>query len=187
MKSKIVRSYVAGALLLALCLIGLAQTKSDAPQKLIIVPPGEGKLSYPGEWKIVGEQSNGALAIVEIKAPAAAPDTGRPPHMHTREDEAWYVIDGELTFEVGGRKATAGPGTFVWAPRNIPHRYRVSKAPARWLLMLSPAGMEPLFGEVAELQKRIPKGSSAEYETELHKLQAKYGAQTVAEPPSKEQ
>jgi quercetin dioxygenase-like cupin family protein len=184
MKSKIVPSYVAGALILAFCLIGIAQTKSDAPQKVIIVPPGEGKMSAPGEWKIVGEQSNGALALVEIKAPSAAPYTS--PHMHTREDEAWYVIDGELTFEVGGRKATAGPGTFVWAPRNIPHRYRVSKAPARWLLMLSPAGMEPLFGEVAELQKRIPKGSSAEYETELHKLQPKYGVQPVAEPPSKE-
>jgi mannose-6-phosphate isomerase-like protein (cupin superfamily) len=98
--------------------------------------------------------------------------------VHTREDESWYVIEGELEFQVGDQDAVAGPGTLVYAPRDMPHRYRVSKAPARWLMFFTPGGMEPMFGEVAELQKKFDR-DSPEYRVELEKLQAKYGAHTA--------
>lgn len=150
------------------------------PGQFVVVPPGAGLLSYPGEWKFTKDQYGGGFSLVEIKAATARDEWRRPRHVHTREDEAWYVIEGELAFEVGDNKATAGPGTFVFAPRDLPHRYRVTRAPARYLLIFSPAGIEPLFGEVAELMKKYQEGSP-EYQVELEKLQAKYGARTVHE------
>jgi quercetin dioxygenase-like cupin family protein len=157
-----------------------AQTESVEPGGFIVVPPGAGLVAYPGEWKFTKHLNRGAFSLVEIKRDTATEEWRGPRHVHTREDEAWYVIDGELSFEVGERKATAGPGTFVYAPRDIPHRYRVTKAPARYLLIFSPSGIEPLFAEVAELQKKYKEGSP-EYRTELEKLQGKYGARTVHE------
>jgi hypothetical protein len=94
--------------------------------------------------------------------------------VHTREDESWYVIEGELLFDVGDQQLTAKPGSLVYAPRNVPHGYRVTKAPARWLIIFTPAGIEPLFAEVGELRKRFPN-QDGEYREELEKLQAKYG------------
>jgi hypothetical protein len=54
---------------------------------------------------------------------------------------------------VGDEQHTAGPGTLVHAPRNLPHGYRVTKVPARWLIIFKPAGIEPLFDEV-EIQAK---------------------------------
>jgi hypothetical protein len=75
-------------------------------------------------------------------------------------------------------KLQSAPGTFVYAPRDVPHRYRVTRAPARYLLLFSPSGIEPLFAEVAELLRKYEQGSD-QYRAELEKLQVKYGARTV--------
>ena len=157
-----------------------AQSEPVRPGQFVVVSPGAGLLSYPGEWKFTKDQHGGGFSLVEIKVATARDEWRGPRHLHTREDEAWYVIDGELAFEVGDKKATVGPGTFVYAPRDLPHRYRVTKAPARYLLIFSPAGIEPLFAEVADLMKKYQEGSP-EYRVELEKLQAKYGARTVHE------
>jgi mannose-6-phosphate isomerase-like protein (cupin superfamily) len=163
---------ITNAVVLALSLAAYAQSVSGSSEQLLVVPPGAGpKAGSAGEWKIIAEQSGGRLAIMEINHKATM--DFRPPHVHTREEEGWYVIEGELAFEVGERTVTAGPGTFVWAPRNVPHRYRVSKAPARYLLFFSPAGMEGLFKEVDEI--RTLGVGTPEYEKELQRRQAKYG------------
>lgn len=149
----------------------------EETDKILVVPPGAGSISHPGEWKLTKAHSDG-FSLVEIHASEARHAWRSPRHVHGREDEAWYVIEGELTFQVGNREAVAGPGTFVYAPRNVPHRYRVTKAPARYLLIFTPSGIEPLFAEVADLRKKHEVGSP-EYRAELEKLQAKYGARTV--------
>ena len=144
--------------------------------RAIVVPPGAGRIGFPGEWKLTAQQGSGAYSMVEIKVPKNSKlPPGPAGHVHTREDESWYIIDGELQFEVGDETVTAGPGSLVYAPRNVPHSYRVVKAPARYLLMFTPAGIEPLFAEVAELRKRYPNEGD-EYHAELEKVQAKYGA-----------
>jgi len=154
----------------------LAQSRDTASrQQAYVVPPGAGTLSSPGEWKFVASQGTGAYSMVEINTRELPKFPAGPGHIHTREDESWYVIDGELTFDVGDRTFTAGPGTLVYAPRDVPHGYQVTKVPARYLLMFTPAGIEPLFSEVAELRKRFPAQDGA-YRQELEKLQAKYGA-----------
>jgi len=150
----------------------------DEAQRLYVVPPHGGLEAYPGEWKFTRSQGLGAYSMVEITATEARSGWPAPGHVHTREDESWYVIEGELEFQVGDEEATAAPGTLVYAPRNVPHRYHVSKAPARYLLFFTPGGIEPLFAEVAELQKKLDR-YSPEYRAALEKLQAKYGARTA--------
>ncbi len=54
----------------------------------------------------------------------AQPMSGPPLHVHTREDEWFFVLQGELTFQVGAERFTAGPGTSVFAPRDVPHTWQ---------------------------------------------------------------
>ena len=158
MKARIL-SLALGVGLLGVCCHAHAQAEPVRSGLFVVAPPGAGLLSYPGEWKFTKDQHGGGFSLVEIKAATARDEWRGPRHVHTREDEAWHVIEGELAFEVGDKKATAGPGTFVFAPRDLPHRYRVTKAPARYLPIFSPAGIERLFGEVAELMKKYQEGS----------------------------
>jgi len=73
------------------------------------------------------EQSNGEVATIEIVLPAGS---AGPPLHHHDFDEAFYVLDGELTFQLGEELATAGPGTLTFAPRGLWRRPK--PAPARW-------------------------------------------------------
>jgi oxalate decarboxylase/phosphoglucose isomerase-like protein (cupin superfamily) len=66
-----------------------------------------------------------------------------PYHVHHNEDEAFYVLEGELAVVLDGKWLTAGPGTYVYGPRDIPHGFKVvGTKPARMLLMCAPAGFE---------------------------------------------
>jgi quercetin dioxygenase-like cupin family protein len=111
------------------------------------------KLSFFGSltWmKATGAQTGGALALIEHVIPTGA---GSPWHVHHNEDESFYVIEGEILFIVGNeqRRITAGPGTYVFGPRNIPHGFRNdSSAPARMLLQVTPAGFEQFVLALAE-------------------------------------
>jgi quercetin dioxygenase-like cupin family protein len=156
----------------AVSIVAGAQSPAASPERLLVVPADSGPKTASGnEWKILGDQSGGRLAIMEIKVPTA--DKFREPHIHTREEEGWYVIEGELAFQAGNESASAGPGTLVWAPRNVAHRYHVAKAPARYLLIFSPAGMEGLFKDVDEI-RHLGVGTP-EYAKELERRRAKYG------------
>lgn len=95
------------------------------------------------------ESTGGALGLVDALVP---PGGGPPPHIHTREDEFFYILEGEITFyiESPGVKSpiVAGAGTFVFAPRNQKHRFRNEGVkPARLLFGVLPGGFERLFME----------------------------------------
>jgi mannose-6-phosphate isomerase-like protein (cupin superfamily) len=149
--------------------------------RLIVVPLNEGLDLFPGKWKITKEGTHGAFSLVEVNDKTTREIL---PHRHTREDEAWYVIEGELSFEVGEQRATAGPGTFVYAPRDVPHSFKVTQAPARYLIFFSPAGIELLFSEVAELRKKFAE-DTAEFEQRRNEVRAKYGLYSVDEKGSR--
>jgi len=149
--------------------------------RLVIVPLNEGLDLFPGKWKITKEGTHGAFSLVEVNDSATRVIS---PHRHTREDEAWYVIEGELSFEVGEQRAIAGPGTFVYAPRDVPHSFKVTKVPARYLILFSPAGIESLFSEVAELRKKLGEGT-AEFQKQRDEVRAKYGLYSVEKNDSK--
>ncbi|MBT8202438.1 MAG: cupin domain-containing protein [Acidimicrobiia bacterium] len=91
----------------------------------------------------------GAFTLLEIEV---APGLGPPQHLHQREDEMWFVLDGSLRFLAGERILPAGPGSFVFVPRGTAHCFQnVGATPARLLVMFAPSGMERFFREHAAL------------------------------------
>jgi mannose-6-phosphate isomerase-like protein (cupin superfamily) len=110
---------------------------------------GESVWSLGGRFTIkVGSQaSHGGFAMVEALAFRA---TEPPRHIHHREDEAWYVLDGHMTFHVGDDILEAQTGSFVYAPRGIPHTFTVDVEPTRVLVFATPAGFERFAADLGE-------------------------------------
>ncbi len=92
--------------------------------------------------RVRGEQTGGSLSVVEILAPRGP---ASPLHVQPREDETFYVLDGELTFHLDGAERAASTGDVVVVPRGTPHAYRVDSETARVLLLDTPAGHERFF------------------------------------------
>ena len=99
--------------------------------------------------KVRGSQTDGRLMIMEGEILVGE---GPPIHIHHREDEYFHVLQGEIEFEVGGRKILGRTGTWVYAPRFIKHRYRnVNSTGARLEFVFQPAGIEHYFEEVSRV------------------------------------
>ncbi len=92
--------------------------------------------------KVAGAETRDALAQIEVDDPRGG---GTPLHVHHNEDESFYVLEGEVTFVIGGERIDAGAGDFLFGPRDIPHAYVVRSERARILTTVSPAGVEQLF------------------------------------------
>ena len=123
----------------------------STPAILIHHTPGSGKTySAVGDKYVMlatGEQTGGAYCLAEATVP---PGGGPPPHYHTGEEEAFYVLEGEITFTVENRTVIGTPGTFVQIPRGTPHAFKnQSGASARMLIQCSPAGFEKFMAEFA--------------------------------------
>ena len=73
-----------------------------------------------------------------------------PPHYHQLEDECFYILDGEIEFQVGEKTFTASAGDYVSAPRGIPHSFNLLSETAKALLIITPAGFETLFREFGD-------------------------------------
>jgi quercetin dioxygenase-like cupin family protein len=111
-----------------------------------------------------GDDTDGKYALWEALVP---PGGGPPPHVHSREEEGFYVLEGEITLQVGSVRIVAQPGTFANMPVGTPHSFKnESNRPARMLISIAPAGLERMFFEVG-----VPLAE---------------GAQTAA-PPTKEE
>lgn len=123
-----------------------------------------------------GDDTNGKYALFEALVP---PGGGPPPHVHTREEEGFYVLEGEVTFTINGERVVATPGMFANMPVGTPHTFKnESNAPARMLISVAPAGLERMFFEVgvplAEGETTAPPPSKAEIE-KLLALAPQYG------------
>jgi quercetin dioxygenase-like cupin family protein len=95
-----------------------------------------------------GRDTNGAFALVHA---VVFPGGGPPPHRHSREDEAFYVLDRDVTFHADGRTSTASHGTWVTLARGSLHWFRNDgTAAAKMLILLTPAGLEHYFLEVGQ-------------------------------------
>ncbi len=92
-------------------------------------------------------QSNNGYFVTEARVP---PGAGPPPHVQTREEEAFYVLSGTLVFRAGGQRVVGTQGTFLHIPRDVPHHFRnESNEEARVLIWFSPAGIETMFERMA--------------------------------------
>lgn len=147
--------------------------------KPLIVPAGSGPqhvvLGDHMTIKIHGRDTNGTLAQIET---SCGPQVGPPLHIHHREEEMFFVIEGEFEFICGGVRTTGGPGTVVHLPRDIPHRFKnIGDTVGRLLVTLTPAGAEEMFEEIGTLtpeqQSDIPK---------VIELAARYGIEILGGP-----
>jgi quercetin dioxygenase-like cupin family protein len=113
----------------------------------IVLGPGEGKtvsvLGEPYTYKVVGGDTGGNYSLIECIAAGDGP----PPHIHKSEEEAFYVLEGEVNVKIG--EQTIRAGSFVLIPRGTVHTFStVGTEPAKMLVIISPAGFEQFFTEI---------------------------------------
>jgi quercetin dioxygenase-like cupin family protein len=143
---------------------------------------GANLFSFLAESKDTG----GAYAMVEATLPAGA---GAPPHTHTREDEIFLILEGEVEFTSGGIVTRAKAGDHVFQPRGVTHSFKVLSDGARAQTIWTPGGLEGAYKQIAipakslELPKDVPAPTPADFER-IGKIFARYGY-TFAAPPAR--
>ena len=131
-----------------------------------------------------GEDTQGRFALMEI--------VGRngnvpPPHIHHREDETFYILEGEMTASVAGQTIKGTPGTVIFLPQNVVHSFEVESEQMRMLVLLTPGGLEGYFKEcsVPAPAMTLPATVEVPY-SEIQKMIAvgeKYGLEFVLPKP----
>lgn len=132
--------------------------------QMVYLPASSGpSFMGPGDtytFLLTGEQSGASMFILEATVPAGG---GPPPHIHQREDESFYVLQGSLSVRVGDKTLHASAGDFLHVPKGTVHSFRNDgEGEAKMLAIFSPAGMEGYFLECLEparaTAKRTPIG-----------------------------
>ena len=73
---------------------------------------------------------------------------GEPPaHFHTKEDETFYMLEGEIRFHIGDKKFTAKAGDVAYGPKGVPHQFSLDNRNSKGILLITPAGVETFFKE----------------------------------------
>ena len=160
--------------------------EENVAERVFALADGEGNARWWGGGlatiKVTGSETGDLYSIVEVLEPEGA---RAPLHLHRKEDEAFYVLEGEMTFEIGEQKIKASPGSFLFGPKDVPHRYTVESGPARMLFLLSPAGFEEFIYATSEPAKELtlpppPEGPPDEAEMEqLRALARQYGGELL--------
>jgi quercetin dioxygenase-like cupin family protein len=135
-----------------------------------------------GSVVLSGADTGGAYCLIEA---SLAPGVGVPRHMHTREDESYYVLSGELEVIVGGKVFVLKAGDSLMAPRDIPHQIRNSgSAENHYLLIFSPSGLDEFLmasalpapdNAVAPIEQQLRAGDPSIAIQNVHKLATEYG------------
>jgi quercetin dioxygenase-like cupin family protein len=101
------------------------------------------------------DDTNGKYAIWEATVP---PGGGPPTHVHSREEEGFYILEGEITLQVGEKRLVVTAGMFANMPVGTPHSFKnESDRPAKMLISVAPAGLEQMFFEVGV---SVPQGAT---------------------------
>jgi quercetin dioxygenase-like cupin family protein len=114
------------------------------------LPAGEGKAMGWFGSTITLKASSPQLGATEV---LIHPGEEPPLHVHRNEDEWFYLLEGSMTFHVGGENYVGAPGSFVSFPRGIPHTFTVETPSAHFLVMTTPGGFERMF----ELAPKTPE------------------------------
>jgi quercetin dioxygenase-like cupin family protein len=138
----------------------------------IVLSPGTDGVSV---IRASGAQTGGAYSLRQVSIP---PGRRVPMHRHSRESEAWFVLQGELTFDLENEAFVAGVGAYVHLPVGVAHSFRNSgEQPAMFLEILSPPDLERYFEERAQLARPGEPGRDYAGLTpeEHHSLAQRYG------------
>ena len=139
----------------------MAEALNRRAQARVVLSPDEGETVWLRKlgirFMIGGEETQGNFALVEH--PIGPRALAAPMHTHRYEDEYTYVLEGEVGVQVGEEVLVARPGDLVFKPRGVPHAFwNPADEPARALEIISPAGFERYFAELAPLFPPANKG-----------------------------
>ncbi len=135
-------------------------------------------LGDPGLIKLAGRDSDNQAAVIEFTVPKMS---GPPLHRHSREDEWFYVLEGEITWQVDGERHTGGPGCSAYAPRGTAHAFQnFHDHPARLLVMVTPAGLDRFFEDVSAANRGLSQPDFGRVE----QLMTDYGMELLGPPLS---
>ena len=150
--------------------------------ELTEVTAAEAYRSYQGGFfKVLlsPEQTGGSMALVDMTLPKGVEP---PVHVHSREDETFYLLEGDITFHIGESVTKAVKGDAVFAPRQVPHHFVINSESARFLTLITPGQfldyfLEFSFPAAGELKIVPPQGPPpADFiEHMMSKLTGKYG------------
>lgn len=141
--------------------MAIADSNSTVTAEAVVVRSGEGltlRWGANATIRIVADakSTHNSFSLVEATEP---PGGGAPLHVHHGEAEAFYILDGSVELTCGDRSVTARAGDFVYAPRDVPHKYVVlGDKPARILLLFSRPGFEMFFTEGGTPLDQPPSG-----------------------------
>jgi len=134
-------------------------------------------------FHVTSEQSGNAFWLAEQTSHS---NYASPLHVHSREDETFHVLEGRISLEIGEDRYEAGPGETVFAPRGIPHSYKVESDSAKWLVLGTPGGFDGWFFETGEpaTSLEVPTFDSSSFFDFGEAIAAvqRYGGQVLGPP-----
>jgi mannose-6-phosphate isomerase-like protein (cupin superfamily) len=139
-------------------------TINTSPRRGYILHANQGLAPAQPDLKASADSTCGQLTVFTL-----AVDGGPPRHTHTREDESIYLFSGLLDVECDGEEFQAAPGSFVFLPRDRPHKFRSAGGTARGLLIVTPGGLENYFHA---LHAVLTAGADS---SQIRAVQAEYG------------
>jgi quercetin dioxygenase-like cupin family protein len=137
------------------------------------------------ERLVAGAETEGALGVSVVTQP---PGTATPLHVHSRESEAFYLLDGEMSYQAGETVHRLGPGSFIYLPKGMPHAFRITGSmPARVLAIAVPGGVLALYDEVGipAAEHRLPGADGTPFDQEVQRwneVGPRYGLSVVGPP-----
>ncbi len=148
-----------------------------------VVWPNQGRTPEPLDVlgvetlvKIAGRDVGDRAAMFHLTVPSMA---GPPLHRHSREDEWFYVLDGEITIEIDGRRFEAGPGCTAYAARGTAHAFQNFRSESSHMLVtVAPAGLDRFFAEISSLNRGLP---TPDFEG-VERLMKGYGLELLGPP-----
>jgi quercetin dioxygenase-like cupin family protein len=132
-----------------------------------------------------GAETGGTFGLSRVTQPAG---TATPLHVHSREAEAFYLLDGSMTYRAGEQTYQLSPGSFIYLPAGVPHAFRVTgDAPVRFLAVVAPGGLMDMYDGVGRpaAARRLPGPDEADLAGDIQRWLAavpEYGLQVIGPP-----
>ena len=161
---------------------------SDEPRDVVVVRTrstgtATWALGSLYERLVSAGETGGQLGVSIVTQP---PGMASPLHVHTREAEAWFILDGTMTYLAGGQLVDLAAGDFIYLPRDVPHGFRTTgSTPVRFLALTIPGQLLDLYDEVGvpAAERRIPDGGVPAGDiARWNELGPQYGLRIVGPP-----